>query len=62
MNFSPQVDIPTEYFHPQSHVQSLYRGFIPNALKNLPNKGIRLSVFDTSKKLLASSETAYEVS
>mmetsp|Transcript_38317 Transcript_38317/g.108346 ORF Transcript_38317/g.108346 Transcript_38317/m.108346 type:complete len:376 (+) Transcript_38317:180-1307(+) len=41
-------------------VQSLYRGFLPNALKNLPNKGIRLSVFDTAKQVLSASQTAYQ--
>ncbi|XP_075263574.1 uncharacterized protein LOC142355232 [Convolutriloba macropyga] len=41
-------------------VQSLYRGFLPNALKNLPNKGIRLSVFDAAKGVLATSQTAYQ--
>ena len=49
----------------------LYRGFVPNAIKNLPNKGesqsicerrcqgragIRLSTFDGVKRLLAASE------
>ena len=41
--------------------QSLYRGFLPNALKNLPNKGIRLSVFDVAKKIMTGSEQAYKV-
>lgn len=55
---------------------ALYRGFLPNALKNLPNKGtcddvavctatlypigIRLSTFEAAKKLMAGSEAAYE--
>lgn len=38
----------------------LYRGFLPNALKNLPNKGVKLSVFDTAKKMLQSAEAAYD--
>lgn len=41
-------------------MQGFYRGFIPNALKNLPNKGIRLSVFDTAKNVMATSEDAYK--
>lgn len=35
-----------------------YRGFIPSSLKNLPNKGIKLSVFDGAKRLLAAAEAA----
>lgn len=38
----------------------MYRGFIPNALKNLPNKGVKLSVFDKAKTMLAAGEVAYE--
>uniref|UniRef100_A0A5B7A2G4 Envelope ADP,ATP carrier protein n=1 Tax=Davidia involucrata TaxID=16924 RepID=A0A5B7A2G4_DAVIN len=34
----------------------LYRGFLPNALKTLPNSSIRLTTFDTVKRLIASSE------
>lgn len=34
----------------------LYRGFIPNALKTLPNSSIRLTTFDTVKRLIAASE------
>ncbi|BDA48379.1 probable envelope ADP,ATP carrier protein, chloroplastic [Coccomyxa sp. Obi] len=37
-----------------------YRGFLPNALKNLPNKGVRLAVFDGAKKLLTTAEQAYK--
>ena len=33
-------------------VGGLYRGFLPNAAKNLPNSSIRLSTFDAAKKLL----------
>ncbi|KAL4451750.1 hypothetical protein ABPG75_007412 [Micractinium tetrahymenae] len=38
----------------------MYRGFLPNALKNLPNKGVKLSVFDTAKKMLQTAEAAYD--
>jgi len=41
-------------------VLGMYRGFVPNALKNLPNKGVKLSVFDHAKKLLAAGEVAYK--
>lgn len=34
----------------------LYRGFIPNALKTLPNSSIRLTTFDTVKRLIAAGE------
>lgn len=34
----------------------LYRGFVPNALKTLPNSSIRLTTFDTVKRLIARSE------
>ncbi|KAH6777847.1 Mitochondrial substrate carrier family protein [Perilla frutescens var. frutescens] len=34
----------------------LYRGFIPNALKTLPNSSIRLTTFDTVKRLIAAAE------
>ncbi|KAK9856427.1 hypothetical protein WJX84_003372 [Apatococcus fuscideae] len=39
-------------------VPGMYRGFVPNALKNLPNKGIRLATFDTAKRMIAASEAA----
>ncbi|XP_052174595.1 probable envelope ADP,ATP carrier protein, chloroplastic isoform X2 [Diospyros lotus] len=38
----------------------LYRGFLPNALKNLPNSSIRLTTFDTVKHLIAASEKEYQ--
>lgn len=41
-------------------IGGLYRGFLPNALKNLPNKGVKLSVFDTAKKSLQKAEAAYD--
>ncbi|CAI0425402.1 unnamed protein product [Linum tenue] len=34
----------------------LYRGFLPNALKNLPNSSIRLSTFDIVKRLISAGE------
>ncbi|KAL8093037.1 putative envelope ADP,ATP carrier protein, chloroplastic [Apium graveolens] len=34
----------------------LYRGFLPNALKTLPNSSIRLTTFDTVKHLIATGE------
>lgn len=34
----------------------LYRGFLPNALKNLPNSSIRLTTYDFVKRLIAASE------
>ncbi|KAI4338902.1 hypothetical protein MLD38_023909 [Melastoma candidum] len=37
-------------------VMGLYRGFLPNALKNLPNSSIRLTAFDSVKRLIAASE------
>ncbi|KAK1307223.1 hypothetical protein QJS10_CPA10g01399 [Acorus calamus] len=41
-------------------VIGLYRGFVPNALKNLPNSSIRLTTFDTVKGLLAASQKELE--
>lgn len=38
----------------------LYRGFIPNALKTLPNSSIRLTTFDTVKGLIAASEKEFK--
>ncbi|KAL9242604.1 hypothetical protein vseg_016590 [Gypsophila vaccaria] len=38
----------------------LYRGFVPNALKNLPNSSIRLTTFDSVKSLIAASEKEYQ--
>ncbi|CAI9097306.1 OLC1v1033697C1 [Oldenlandia corymbosa var. corymbosa] len=34
----------------------LYRGFVPNALKTLPNSSIRLTTFDSVKRLIAAGE------
>ena len=39
-------------------LSSLYRGFLPSCLKNLPNKGVKLSVFDGAKRAQAASEVA----
>lgn len=41
-------------------VQGLYRGFVANAVKNLPNKGIRLSIFDAAKAAHTAGKIAYE--
>ncbi|KAG8504244.1 hypothetical protein CXB51_002548 [Gossypium anomalum] len=41
-------------------VGGLYRGFVPNALKNLPNSSIRLTTFDIVKRLIAASEKQFE--
>ena len=41
-------------------IGGLYRGFLPNAAKNLPNSSIRLSTFDGAKRLLKHSEAAYK--
>ncbi|XP_059641460.1 thylakoid ADP,ATP carrier protein, chloroplastic [Cornus florida] len=38
----------------------LYRGFVPNALKNLPNSSIRLTTFDTVKRVIAASEKEFQ--
>lgn len=38
----------------------MYRGFIPNAIKNLPNKGVKLTVFDKAKKALLVGQEAYD--
>ncbi|KAJ6993019.1 Mitochondrial carrier protein [Populus alba x Populus x berolinensis] len=41
-------------------VIGLYRGFLPNALKNLPNSSIRLTTFDIVKRLIAASEKEFQ--
>ncbi|KAL6998421.1 hypothetical protein U1Q18_008547 [Sarracenia purpurea var. burkii] len=38
----------------------LYRGFVPNALKNLPNSSIRLTTFDTVKHLIEAGEKEFQ--
>ncbi|KAG0473638.1 hypothetical protein HPP92_015495 [Vanilla planifolia] len=38
----------------------LYRGFVPNALKNLPNSSIRLTTFDTVKGLIRTGQKELE--
>lgn len=37
---------------------SVFQGFIPNAIKNAPNKSIQLTTYDMLKKTIAKSETA----
>ena len=41
-------------------VAGLFRGFVPNAVKNMPNKSIQLTTYDVLKKYIAKSELAYE--
>ncbi|CAN6443055.1 unnamed protein product [Victoria cruziana] len=41
-------------------VAGLYRGFVPNALKSLPNSSIRLTMFDTVKCLIESSRKEFQ--
>lgn len=41
-------------------IGGMYRGFIPNAVKNLPNKGVKLSVFDNAKTMYAKGQIALE--
>jgi solute carrier family 25 phosphate transporter 23/24/25/41 len=41
-------------------VGGLYRGFLPNAAKNLPNSSIRLSTFDAAKRLIARGRAAMD--
>ena len=38
----------------------LYRGFVPNALKTLPNSSIRLTTFDSVKRLIAAGEKEFQ--
>nr|GEY33869.1 probable envelope ADP,ATP carrier protein, chloroplastic [Tanacetum cinerariifolium] len=41
-------------------VAGLYRGFVPNALKILPNNSIMLSTFDAMKRLILESEIEFQ--
>jgi len=38
---------------------AVYRGFVPNMLKNLPTNSIRLASFDAGKQLIIEGEEAY---
>ncbi|PQM37913.1 hypothetical protein Pyn_35719 [Prunus yedoensis var. nudiflora] len=38
----------------------LYRGFLPNALKTLPNSSIRLTTYDMVKRLIATSQKEFQ--
>ena len=40
-------------------IYGLYRGFIPNTVKNLPNNSIRLATYDAAKTLLVNAAKAY---
>ncbi|XP_054795677.1 probable envelope ADP,ATP carrier protein, chloroplastic [Prosopis cineraria] len=41
-------------------VIGLYRGFVPNALKTLPNSSIRLTTYDFIKRVIAASEKEFQ--
>lgn len=41
-------------------IGGMYRGFLPNAVKNLPNKGVKLTVFDKAKTAYAKGHEALE--
>jgi solute carrier family 25 phosphate transporter 23/24/25/41 len=41
-------------------IKGMYRGFLPNAIKNLPNKGVKLTVFDKAKKAYAAGQEALD--
>ncbi|KAK7339872.1 hypothetical protein VNO77_20558 [Canavalia gladiata] len=41
-------------------VAGLYRGFVPNALKSLPNSSIKLTTYDIVKRLIAASEKEFQ--
>ncbi|OIW07453.1 hypothetical protein TanjilG_24315 [Lupinus angustifolius] len=41
-------------------VIGLYRGFLPNALKTLPNSSIKLTTYDIAKRLIAASEKEFQ--
>ncbi|CAN1134377.1 Probable envelope ADP,ATP carrier protein, chloroplastic [Linum perenne] len=43
-------------FPERDGVIGLYRGFVPNALKTLPNNSIKLSTFDLVKRLITAGE------
>lgn len=44
----------------EAGVGGLYRGFLPNAVKNLPNKGIKLTVFSEAKAAYARGQEALQ--
>lgn len=41
-------------------ISGLYRGFVANALKNLPNSSIRLTTYDAAKNLINVSQSEYD--
>lgn len=41
-------------------IGGMYRGFLPNAVKNLPNKGVKLTVFDKAKTAYSVGTSALE--
>ncbi|KAJ1396163.1 Mitochondrial carrier protein [Sesbania bispinosa] len=57
---SPTVVDFVERIVARDGVVGLYRGFVPNALKNLPNSSIRLTTYDIVKRLIAASEKEFQ--
>ena len=41
-------------------VGGFFKGFVPNAIKNAPNKSIQLTTFDMLKRKIKESEQALE--
>ncbi|KAH1199310.1 Thylakoid ADP,ATP carrier protein, chloroplastic [Glycine max] len=41
-------------------VAGLYRGFVPNALKSLPNSSIKLTTYGIVKRLITASEKEFQ--
>ncbi|CAK8541912.1 unnamed protein product [Lathyrus sativus] len=41
-------------------IAGLYRGFVPNALKTLPNSSIKLTSYDIVKRIIAASEEEFQ--
>ncbi|XP_057435234.1 probable envelope ADP,ATP carrier protein, chloroplastic [Lotus japonicus] len=41
-------------------VTGLYRGFVPNVLKTLPNSSIKLTTYDIVKRIIAASEEEFQ--
>ena len=41
-------------------VGGFFKGFLPNVIKNAPNKSIQLTTFDMFKRKIKESDAAYE--
>ena len=41
-------------------VGGMFRGFVPNVIKNAPNKSVQLTTFDMFKRKIKESEKALE--